>query len=167
MSTTEPKNFDTDPDGKRGWRLGQTFTFILGGEELELRRGLHIGSTVLDRWQGVLGRFLADDEERAKPEWVKVGDDEFVETFRETMIAILIPGSRAAFERVLENEQEPLMIPDCVELLLWAVPVVTGGRPTQAPSPSSDGSTAPTPEPDAASSTDASSSPDTPTEPQD
>lgn len=165
MSTPEPHNFDTDPDGKRGYRLGQTFTFIVGGEELELRRGLAIGSTVLDRWQSVLDRFLAAPEDRTEEKgWHKVEDDEFVETFRETMLSILVPGSRGAFERVLANEAEPLMIPDAVELLLWAVPVVTGGRPTGAPSPSSDGSTAPTPEPAVASSTGGSSSPVTPTE---
>jgi hypothetical protein len=158
-----PRNFDTDPDSKRGARLAQDFAFTIGGESLELRHGVAIGSTALDRWSDVLDRFLADEDEKAKPEWRKVEDDEFLETFRDTMFSILVPGSQAAFERVLANETDPLMIPDAVELLIWAVQVVTGGRPTEASSPSSDGSTAPTPEPDAASSTDASSSPATPT----
>lgn len=157
-----PRNFDTDPESKRGSRLAQDFSFTIGGESLELRHGVAIGSTALDRWSEVLDRFLASDEEKAKPEWRKVEDDEFLETFRDTMFAILVPGSQAAFERVLANETDPLMIPDAVELLIWAVQVVTGGRPTEASSPSSGGSTAPTPEPAAASSTGGSSSPATP-----
>jgi hypothetical protein len=152
------KDFDTDQTTKRGTRLAQSFDFKLGGETFQLRRGLQVGGHALDRWRDVLGRMLADEEERAKPEHAEVDDEEFLDVFRETMSGLLEPGQQAAFERVLGNETEPLMIPDAFEVCFWAVGVVTG-RPTDASMPSFNGSTLPTPEPDDSSSTADSSSP--------
>lgn len=152
------KDFDTDQTTKRGTRLAQSFDFKLGGETFQLRRGLQVGGHSLDRWRDVLKRMLATEEEEAKEGFVEVDDDEFVDCFRETMIAILEPGQQAALERILANEVEPLMIPDAFEVCFWAVGVVTG-RPTDASTPSSNGSTPQTGEPLDPSSTDASSSP--------
>lgn len=159
------KDFDTDQGTKRGTRLAQSFDFKLGGETFQLRRGLQVGGHALDRWRDVLSRMLADDEAQAKwaethdgKEYVDVEDDEFLEAFVETMTALLEPGQQAALERVLANDAEPIMIPDAFEVCFWAVGVVTG-RPTDASMPSSNGSTPPTPEQPATSSTDDSSSP--------
>lgn len=151
------KDFDQDPSTKRGSRLSQDFEFMFGGEKLRLRNGIHVQSTAIDRWRDVLSRMLVPEGE--EPDGFKpVEDDEFLEVFQETMRAILLPGQEAAFERALVNDQAPVMIPDAFEVIFWAVGVVTG-RPTDAPSPSSSGSTAPTTELDTPSSTDASSSP--------
>lgn len=151
------KDFDKDPATKRGARLQQDFEFALGGETFRLRNGLVVSSTAIDRWRDVLGRMLT--VEGQEPEGhVPVEDDEFLDCFQETMRAILQPGQEAAFDRALVNDGEPLMIPDMFEVIFWAVGVVTG-RPTDAPSPSSNGSTEPTTAPAESSSTAASSSP--------
>lgn len=151
------KDFDRDETTKRGTRLSQDFEFKLGGETFRLRNGLAITSKVLDRWRDVLGRMLTAEADQ-KPDFKVVEDDEFLDCFQETMRAILAPGQDAAFERALVNDAEPLMIPDAFEVCFWAVGVVTG-RPTDASSPSSSGSTTPTTEPAEPSSTDDSSSP--------
>lgn len=156
MSTPEVRNFDTDAQGKRGARLAQHFRFVLGGAELELRRGLKVGSEALDAWWPMLARMSQDDD---APDAKPVGDDEFLDTWRDTMHALLIPGQEMVLQRVLENELEPVMLPDLVEVMIWAVRTVTGSRPTDASSASSNGSTAPSTEPAGTSSPDASSSP--------
>ncbi len=151
------KDFDTDQGTKRGLRLAQNFDFKLGGETFQLRRGLAVGGHVLDQWRDVLRRMLATDEEQAAEGYVEVDDDEFLDCFRNTMGALLEPGQQAALERLLANDIEPLMIPDAFEVCFWAVGVVTG-RPTDASTPSSNGSTPPTTEPGESSSTADSSS---------
>lgn len=162
----EPHDFDNDPDGNRGHRLGQTFRFVLAGETFELRHGLHIGSEALDEWFPMLARMRMDEEARAAdPEYKLVDDDEFRATWRRTMLNILLPqpsavAISAALDRVLDPDRDdPLMYRDAIDVILWAVPVVTGARPTEASPASSDGSTAPNPEPADTSSTGASSSP--------
>jgi hypothetical protein len=156
MSTPEVKNFDTG-GGRRGARLAQHFRFVLGGQEFTLRRGLKVGSDALDAWWPMLARMSADED---APDVVPVGDPEFLETWRATMLALLVPGQDAVLEQVLENEVEPVMLPDLVEVMIWAVRTVTGNRPTDASSASSNGSTAPSTEPVATSSPVASSSPE-------
>jgi len=166
MSTTSV-NFDTDPEFSRGYRLGQTFTFTLGGEDFELLKGLRIGSTALDRWWPALRRMNATEEEQAAwPQtydgevWKKVDDDEFLEVWKHTMLQLLVPGQEAKLERVMDPSRvDPLMIRDAVDVILWATPVVVGRRPTEASSASSNGSPAQNPEPAASSSTGGSSSP--------
>ena len=152
-----PKNFDTDGSTKRGARLAQDGEFVLGGETFKLRRGLAVGNTALDQWRDVLRRMTAAEDER-EDGFVDVEDAEFLDAFRSTMLALLEPGQAATFERVLANEEAPVMIPDAFEVCFWAVGVVTG-RPTAASPPSSNGSATPTEEPDESSSTDGSSSP--------
>ncbi len=159
MSTPEVKNFDTDASGKRGSRLSAQFQFVLGGVELELRRGLKVGSDALDQWWPMLAR-MGVDEDTAGPDHKPVGDDEFLEVWRETMHSLLVPGQETALERILANEVEPVMLPDLVEVMIWAVRTVTGSRPTDASSASSNGSTAPSTVPAATSSPDVSSSPE-------
>jgi len=171
----DPKNFDTDPETNRGYRLGQEFVFVFAGETFELRHGLAIGSNALDAWWPVLRRMNASEEDQAAwPEmfdsegrpgtggvWTKVDDEEFLRVFRESMHNILRPGQEDKLDRILDPAlDEPLMIRDCVEVILWAVPVVAGARPTEASSASSNGSTAPNPEPAATSSTDDFTSPE-------
>lgn len=151
------KDFDTDVSTKRGRRLTQDFEFMFGGEKLRLRNGIHVESTAIDRWRDVLARMLVPEGEEG-PDHKPVEDDEFLETFQETMRAILLPGQEAAFERALVNDTAPVMIPDAFEVIFWAVGVVTG-RPTDARSPSSSGSTEQTTAPATPSSTADSSSP--------
>lgn len=162
------KDFDTDQDGTRGSRLAQEFGFTLGGETFELRHGLRVGSTALARWAPTLDRMRAPRDDETMKEWQeanpgeefkRVDDDEFLEVWTETMHTLLRPGQEIALERVLANEEEPLMLPDLVEVILWAVRTVTGGRPTEASPASSDGSAAQSTEPDDTSSKGASSSP--------
>lgn len=150
------QNFDTD--GQRGARLSSEFRFTLGGEDFELRHGLKIGSSVLDGWHPVLDRMMTPEEERGEG-YVPVSDDEFVEIWRHAMVGLLLPGQAGAVDRVLANESEPVSIPDLVDVILWAVRTVSGGRPTEASSASSNGSTAPSTEPGDSSSKDESSSP--------
>lgn len=164
----EPKNFDTDPDTNRGYRLGQEFTFVLAGTTFELRHGLAIGSHALDGWWPVLSRMNATEaDQEAWPSthdgaaYEKVKDDEFLDAFRTAMGNLLKPGQETELDEILDPRLEnPLMIRDCVDVILWAVPVVAGARPTVASSDSSNGSTAPNPEPAASSSTDDSISPE-------
>lgn len=166
------KDFDTDPTTRRGSRLALDREFTLGGETFRVRTALKVGSTALDRWRGVLGRMTAQakydrsEEAGETPEPLPEGhseveDDEFMETFRETMGAILEPGQETALDRVISSETAPLMVSDAFEVCFWAVGVVTG-RPTDASRLSSSGSTTPTTEPDSPSLTAASSSPEEP-----
>lgn len=150
------QNFDTE--GRRGERLSSEFKFKLGTEDFELRHGLKIGSTILDGWHPVLERMMTPEEERGDG-YEPVSDDEFVAIWRATMIGLLLPGQEGAVDRVLGNETEPVSIPDLVDVILWAVRTVAGGRPTEASSASSNGSTAPSTEPEDTSSKDESSSP--------
>jgi hypothetical protein len=164
------KDFDTDPTTRRGSRLALDREFTLGGETFRVRTALKVGSTALDRWRGVLGRMTAqarfenaEAEEGATPaplpaDHREVEDDEFMETFRETMGAILEPGQEVALDRVISSETAPLMVSDAFEVCFWAVGVVTG-RPTDASRLSSSGSTTPTTEPVSPSLTAGSSSP--------
>lgn len=169
---TTMRDFDTDQASARGRRLGQDFTFTLGGETFELRHGLKVGSTALNEWDPVLDRMLAKpDDIAAWPEthdgeaWKLVDDDEFLIVWRETMLGILKPGQEAALERILADEVSPLMLPDMIETIMHAVRVVTGSRPTGASSASSGGSTAPNPErADSSSRGDSSSPADAPSE---
>lgn len=149
-----------DEDGPRAERLRQDFTFQLCGESVELRHGLKVGSTALDSWLPVLARMQTPLEERSAPDYKKVQDDEFVAVWLETMVELSVPGSLAALERILANDQVPAMIRDLVDVLVDSVNVVMGNRPTEASSGSSAGSTAPTPEPAEPSSPAASSSPE-------
>lgn len=149
---------DFDTIGARGSRLSNEFKFKLGGEDFELRHGLKIGSTILDGWHPVLERMMTADADRGD-DYVPVDDEEFIAIWRSTMLGLLLPGQEAAIDRVLANESEPVMIPDLVDVILWAVQTVAGGRPTEASSASSDGSPAPNTEPAASSSKDESSSP--------
>lgn len=150
------QNFDTD--GNRAARLTQEFKFALGGEDFELRHGLKIGSTILDGWHPVLERMMTDEAGRGDG-YEPVSDEEFVAIWRATMIGLLLPGQEAAVDRVLANETEPVTIPDLVDVILWAVRTVAGGRPTEALSASSNGSTTPNTEPGDSSSREESSSP--------
>lgn len=155
----EIKDFDTDATGLRGSRLSQDFKFRLGGETFELRHGLKVGSEVLNEWDPLLARMRTPLEERGEG-YEPVDDEEFLEVWTRAMHGLLQPGQAATLERVLGDEVEPVMLPDLVEVILWAVRTVTGGRPTEASSASSTGSTTPSTEPDDSSSKDASSSPE-------
>lgn len=157
---------DFDADGNRGRRLKQEFTFTLGGETFELRHGLKVGSTVLDRWAPALDKMRATPEEQETwaedhggEQYVRVDDDEFLEIWQDAMLGMLRPGQEVALERVLANDLEPIMLPDLVEVILWAVRTVTGSRPTEASPDSSPGSATPSTEPEDSSSRGASSSP--------
>jgi hypothetical protein len=158
-----PHNFDTDPSGNRGYRLAQAFKFVLGGEEFELRHGLHIGATALDEWFPMLARMNASEEARAEPDYKPVDDDEFITVWRQAMRNIVVGGEdevRGKLDAILDPDRlDPLMFRDAIDVILWAVPVVTGARPTEASPASSDGSTAPKQERAATSSTADSSSP--------
>lgn len=170
------KDFDSDPNTRRGGRLALDREFKLGGESFRLRSGLKVGGDALEDWRDVLGRMTrqsafdraeaAQIEDQSLPAPVPlpeghtvVQDEEFVPVAHATLHALLAPGQETALDRVLANDESPIMIPDLFEVVFWAVGVVTG-RPTDASSPSSSGSTTPTTEPVTPSSTDDSSSPE-------
>lgn len=147
------KDFDTDPTTSRGARLIDR-EFTLGGLPFKLRPGKDVPSDAVDRWREVWAQMTDPD---APP----VMDPDFTAAFLDFMGNAILPEQAETFREHCHPGQasDPITIPDAVEVIVWAVGVVAA-RPMGASSASSNGSTAPTTEPDGSSSTEASSSPE-------
>lgn len=146
------KDFDTDPTTRRAQRLADR-DFTIGGLPFRLRPSKDIPQDALERWRVVWTQMLDPDQPA-------VLDPDFLAAFYDFMGHVLEEGQFEHFETVCKpgGADDPITIEDAVDLVMWAAGVVAS-RPIGASSASSNGSTAPTTEPDASSSTEPSTSP--------
>lgn len=146
------KNFDTDPNTTRGRRLADR-DFTICGLPFRLRPSRDVPSDAIEEWRAVWSQMLDPDQP-------PVMDADFLAAFYAFMGNVLEPGQFDAFREVCQpgGADEPIAMEDAVDLINWATGVVAL-RPIGASSASSNGSTAPTTEPDPSSSTEPSSSP--------
>lgn len=146
------RDFDTDPStGGRARRLADR-DFTIAGLPFRLRRAKDVPSDAIERYRAMWAQLIDPDQP-------SVTDPEYVEGFHDLMSNVLEPGQAEHLIALGEpgGAENPITIPDAIELAEWAVGVVAS-RPIGALSASSNGSTTPMTEPAGSPSTDLSPS---------
>jgi hypothetical protein len=113
-----------DFDEQRALRLAAERTFKINGRTFTHRPGIE--PEVLAEFEGV--------EEMTGPDAIKVVDS--------VIVAFLDPGQEAEWEAARQPCENPITLPDMIDLVKWLTEA-TSNRPTEQPSAStpSDGTT--------------------------
>jgi hypothetical protein len=135
------KDFDTDRKARS--IPVEDRTFILGGETFIGRESVR--PEALTKWDGIT-------DEMAVGEVLQATDDTILALIEDT------DDGHARYLALRQREDDPISVPDLVEVGTWLVEVQTG-RPTEPPTASTDSPSTP-----GTTSTGEHSSPDTPEE---